>query len=93
MGAMGFGSLEIGTITPRSQPGNPRPRMFRLPEVSGIINRMGFNNEGVDYLLEQVGQANYKGVLGINIGKNVDTPVEKAVDDYLTCLKQGLSAR
>ncbi|MDY0012167.1 MAG: quinone-dependent dihydroorotate dehydrogenase [Rhodocyclaceae bacterium] len=83
---MGFGFLEIGTITPRPQPGNPRPRLFRLPEVKGIINRMGFNNHGVDALLENVRQARYKGILGINIGKNFDTPIENAADDYLACL-------
>ncbi|MBX3687576.1 MAG: quinone-dependent dihydroorotate dehydrogenase [Rhodocyclaceae bacterium] len=83
---LGFGFIEIGTVTPRAQPGNPRPRMFRLPEVKGIINRMGFNNHGVDALLANVRAAKYKGVLGINIGKNFDTPIERAVDDYLSCL-------
>ena len=83
---MGFGFLEIGTITPRPQPGNPRPRMFRLPEVRGIINRMGFNNHGVDVLLAHVRAAKYRGILGINIGKNFDTPIERAADDYLACL-------
>ncbi|AMO36569.1 dihydroorotate dehydrogenase, type 2 [Thauera humireducens] len=83
---MGFGFIEIGTITPRPQPGNPRPRMFRLPEVSGIINRMGFNNHGVDALVANVKAARFNGVLGINIGKNFDTPIEKAADDYLACL-------
>lgn len=83
---IGFGFLEIGTITPRPQPGNPRPRLFRLPEVEGIINRMGFNNHGVDALVANVRGAKYRGVLGINIGKNADTPIERAVDDYLTCL-------
>lgn len=86
MAALGFGFLEIGTVTPRPQPGNPRPRMFRLPEAQGIINRMGFNNHGLDYLIRRVQQAQYQGVLGINIGKNFDTPVERAVDDYLLCL-------
>ena len=86
MAALGFGFIEIGTVTPRAQPGNPRPRMFRLPEAQGIINRMGFNNHGLDYLLQRVEQAQYQGVLGINIGKNFDTPVERAVDDYLLCL-------
>ncbi|MFW9606283.1 MAG: quinone-dependent dihydroorotate dehydrogenase [Pseudomonas sp.] len=83
---LGFGFIEIGTITPRPQPGNPKPRLFRLPEATAIINRMGFNNHGVDYLIERVKAANYRGILGINIGKNFDTPVERAVDDYLICL-------
>jgi len=85
---LGFGFLEIGTITPRPQPGNPRPRMFRLPEVRGIINRMGFNNHGVDVLLAHVRAAKYRGILGINIGKNFDTPIERAADDYLACLEK-----
>ncbi|MBV6287309.1 quinone-dependent dihydroorotate dehydrogenase [Pseudomonas aegrilactucae] len=83
---LGFGFVEIGTVTPRAQPGNPKPRLFRLPEAEAIINRMGFNNLGVDHLLGRVRAANYRGVLGINIGKNFDTPVERAVDDYLICL-------
>ncbi|KRW57966.1 quinone-dependent dihydroorotate dehydrogenase [Pseudomonas sp. TTU2014-080ASC] len=83
---LGFGFVEIGTVTPRPQPGNPKPRLFRLPEAEGVINRMGFNNYGVDHLLARVKAAKYKGVLGINIGKNFDTPVENAVDDYLLCL-------
>lgn len=78
----GFGHLEVGTVTPRPQPGNPKPRMFRLPEVEGIINRMGFNNHGIDALIANVKAAKYKGILGINIGKNADTPIERAVDDY-----------
>lgn len=85
---LGFGFLEIGTITPRPQPGNPKPRIFRLPSAQGIINRMGFNNDGVDKLIENVDRANYKGVLGINIGKNADTPIENAADDYLICLRK-----
>lgn len=80
---LGFGFLEIGTITPRPQAGNPRPRLFRLPQAQAIINRMGFNNAGVDVLLEHVAQARFKGILGINIGKNADTPMERAVEDYL----------
>lgn len=88
LGQLGFGFIEIGTVTPRAQSGNPTPRLFRLPEVAGIINRMGFNNKGVDYLVEKVKQSTYKGVLGINIGKNVDTAVENAVDDYLICLRK-----
>lgn len=83
---LGFGFVEIGTVTPRPQPGNPKPRLFRLPEAEAVINRMGFNNHGVDHLLARVRAAKFKGVLGINIGKNFDTPVERAVDDYLTCL-------
>lgn len=85
-GQLGFGFIEIGTVTPRPQPGNPKPRLFRLPTAQGIINRMGFNNRGVDHLLANVQAAKYRGVLGINIGKNADTPVERAVDDYLACL-------
>ena len=85
---LGFGFVEIGTVTPRAQPGNPRPRLFRLPEATAIINRMGFNNLGVDHLLERVKAARYRGVLGINIGKNFDTPVERAQDDYLLCLEK-----
>ncbi|MDP2793151.1 MAG: quinone-dependent dihydroorotate dehydrogenase [Sulfurisoma sp.] len=84
----GFGFIEIGTITPRPQPGNPKPRLFRLPEAMGVINRMGFNNHGVDALVENVKAAKFKGILGINIGKNFDTPIEKAADDYLACLDQ-----
>ena len=86
--AMGFGFVEIGTVTPRPQPGNEKPRIFRLPEANAVINRMGFNNKGVDYLIEQVRQANFKGVLGINIGKNKDTPEENAKDDYIACMKK-----
>jgi dihydroorotate dehydrogenase len=88
LAALGFGFIEIGTVTPRPQPGNPTPRMFRLPEAKAIINRMGFNNHGLDYLLGQVEKAKYQGVLGINIGKNADTPVERAVDDYLIGLQR-----
>lgn len=85
---LGFGFVEVGTITPRAQAGNPKPRLFRLPESKAIINRMGFNNKGVDYLVSQVIKSNFNGVLGINIGKNKDTPVEKALDDYLYCLNK-----
>jgi len=88
LAAMGFGFLEIGTVTPRPQPGNPKPRLFRVLEGEGIINRMGFNNQGVDYLLQQVQRAKFNGVLGINIGKNFDTPIEKATDDYLIGLEK-----
>ncbi|MBU2871640.1 quinone-dependent dihydroorotate dehydrogenase [Colwellia sp. E2M01] len=86
--AMGFGFVEVGTITPRPQPGNDKPRIFRLPEANAVINRMGFNNKGVDYLVSQVQAANFKGVLGINIGKNKDTPEENAKDDYLHCMRK-----
>lgn len=92
LSAIGFGSIEIGTVTPRPQPGNPKPRLFRLIEHQAIINRMGFNNHGVDYLLERVAACQYKGVLGINIGKNFATPIEKATEDYLICLRKAYSA-
>lgn len=85
---LGFGFVEIGTVTPRPQPGNPRPRMFRLPEHRALINRLGFNNKGVDHLVEQVRASDYEGVLGINIGKNADTPIERAAEDYLICLRK-----
>lgn len=87
LGALGFGFVEIGTITPQPQPGNPEPRLFRLPEQSAIINRMGFNNKGVAHLVEQVKKRTYAGVLGINIGKNKTTPDENALEDYLICLR------
>ena len=83
---LGFGFIEVGTVTPKPQPGNDKPRMFRLPQHEAIINRMGFNNAGVDALVRNVQQSGYHGVLGINIGKNKDTPNEKAVSDYLLCL-------
>jgi len=86
LAALGFGFVEVGTTTPRPQPGNPKPRMFRLPEHEAIINRLGFNNAGVDALVKNAEAARYGGVLGINIGKNKDTPNENAVDDYLYCL-------
>lgn len=88
LAALGFGFVEVGTVTPVAQPGNPKPRLFRLPQVQGIINRMGFNNHGVDYLLAQVKASRFRGVLGINIGKNKDTPAERAVDDYLVCMRK-----
>ncbi len=88
LAALGFGFIEIGTITPLPQPGNPKPRMFRLPQANAIINRMGFNNDGVDALVENVKRARYQGILGINIGKNAVTPIEKAADDYLICLRK-----
>jgi len=86
--ALGFGFVEIGTITPRPQDGNPKPRMFRLPRHRALINRLGFNNQGVDALVANVGRAKRAGVLGINIGKNKDTPNESAADDYLFCLER-----
>ncbi|SEK97648.1 quinone-dependent dihydroorotate dehydrogenase [Nitrosovibrio tenuis] len=86
LAALGFGFVEIGTVTPRPQPGNPKPRLFRMPRANAIINRMGFNNHGVDRLLANVRRSNRSCILGINIGKNFDTPVEKAADDYLACL-------
>ncbi len=92
LAALGFGFLEIGTVTPRPQPGNPKPRMFRLPQARGIINRMGFNNLGVEHLLENVARARYRGILGINIGKNFDTPIERAADDYIFCMRRVFSA-
>lgn len=88
MAALGFGFIEIGTITPRPQPGNPKPRLFRVREAQGIINRFGFNNLGVDHLIQNVQAAKYRGILGINIGKNFDTPNERAVDDYLICMRE-----
>jgi len=88
LASLGFGFIEIGTVTPRPQPGNPKPRMFRIPAAKGIINRMGFNNDGVDALIANVKKARFNGILGINIGKNFDTPVEQAVDDYLICMRK-----
>jgi dihydroorotate dehydrogenase len=85
---LGFGFIEVGTVTPRAQPGNPRPRMFRLPPAGAIINRMGFNNQGVDQFVKNVQAARYRGVLGLNIGKNADTPIERAAEDYLYCLER-----
>jgi len=87
LAALGFGFIEVGTVTPLAQPGNPQPRLFRLPEAQAIINRMGFNNLGLEHLIEQVKNSGFKGVLGINIGKNKDTPAERAVDDYLLGLR------
>ena len=87
LAAMGFGFIEVGTVTPRPQPGNPKPRMFRLKEHEALINRLGFNNLGLDAFVANVRSAKFKGVLGLNIGKNADTPTDNAVDDYLTCLK------
>ncbi len=88
MAALGFGFLEIGTTTPRAQPGNPKPRLFRVKEAEGIINRFGFNNLGVEHLIQNVQAAKYRGILGINIGKNFDTPNERAADDYVICMRK-----
>lgn len=88
LGAIGFGHLEIGTVTPRAQPGNPRPRIFRLENRHALVNRLGFNNLGVDHLVERATARRYGGILGINIGKNATTPNERAADDYLACLER-----
>jgi dihydroorotate dehydrogenase len=92
LASLGFGFIEVGTVTPRAQPGNPRPRMFRLPQANAIINRMGFNNGGVDAFIKNVQASkfyqNKEGILGLNIGKNADTPIERAADDYVTCLEK-----
>lgn len=92
LAALGFGFIELGTVTPRPQPGNPKPRMFRIPEAEAIINRMGFNNAGVDTLVANVKASRYfnrkEGIIGLNIGKNADTPIEEAVNDYLICLNK-----
>jgi dihydroorotate dehydrogenase len=85
---MGFGFLEVGTVTPRPQPGNPRPRLFRIPEKEALINRLGFNNVGVHAFLENVARARFRGILGINIGRNAATPPERAIDDYEFCLEK-----
>ena len=87
-GAMGFGFVEVGTVTPKPQPGNPKPRMFRLPQKQALINRMGFNNDGADAFVANVSRAKWRGVLGLNIGKNAATPIERAIDDYLTGLEK-----
>jgi dihydroorotate dehydrogenase len=84
-GALGFGFIELGGVTPRPQPGNPKPRVFRLPRVRGIINRLGFNNYGVDFLVERIKEARHKGIIGVNLGKNLDTPLDSAVEDYAHC--------
>lgn len=88
LAALGFGFIEVGTLTPRPQPGNPKPRLFRLKPEQAIINRMGFNNKGIDHALASIAKSKFKGVLGINIGKNFDTPVERAADDYLECMRK-----
>jgi len=86
--AMGFGFVEVGTVTPKPQPGNPKPRLFRLPQARALINRMGFNNDGVDTFVRNVERSRWRGVLGLNIGKNAATPIEDAADDYLLCLER-----
>jgi dihydroorotate dehydrogenase len=88
LAAFGFGFLEVGTVTPRPQPGNPRPRMFRIVARNAIINRMGFNSAGVERVVANLRRARYGGILGVNIGKNFDTPIARAADDYLACLEQ-----
>lgn len=89
LGAMGFGFVEVGTVTPKAQPGNPKPRMFRLPEAGALINRLGFNNGGLEAFVSNVQRASFRQqgrILGLNIGKNAATPIEQATNDYLTCL-------
>jgi dihydroorotate dehydrogenase len=87
LATFGFGFIECGTVTPRAQPGNPKPRLFRLPEAEAMINRLGFNNDGVERFLANVARASWRGILGLNIGKNFDTPNAHAVDDYIACLR------
>jgi len=89
---LGFGFIEVGTVTPRPQPGNPRPRIFRIPEKHALINRFGFNNVGVDAFVANVARTRWRGILGINIGKNFDTPLERAADDYAFCLEKVYAA-
>jgi dihydroorotate dehydrogenase len=88
LATLGFGFIEVGTVTPRPQPGNPKPRLFRLPHAQALINRLGFNNLGIDRLVYNVGRAHYRGILGINLGKNFDTPMEKAAADYLAGMRK-----
>ncbi|MDO5059734.1 MAG: quinone-dependent dihydroorotate dehydrogenase [Neisseria sp.] len=88
LAALGFGFIEVGTITPKPQDGNPKPRLFRLPEHQAVINRMGFNNQGIDAMIRNLSASRFNGILGINIGKNAVTPIENAVDDYLICLEK-----
>jgi dihydroorotate dehydrogenase len=88
LGALGFSHVELGTVTPRPQPGNPKPRMFRIPGSLALINRMGFNNKGVDHLIAQLSRSRYRGIRGVSIGKNFDTPMENAQDDYVACLRK-----
>jgi len=88
LAALGFGFLEVGAVTPRPQPGNPRPRLFRLPEAEALINRLGFNSRGVDVLVQNIARSRFRGILGVNIGKNFDTPNERAAEDYVACLRK-----
>ncbi len=88
LATLGFGFIEVGTVTPRPQPGNPKPRLFRLPQAHALINRLGFNNLGIDRLAYNVGRAHYRGILGINLGKNFDTPMDKAAADYLAGMRK-----
>ena len=88
LGALGFSHIELGTVTPRPQPGNPKPRMFRIPATGALVNRMGFNNKGVDHLLERLKVSRYAGIRGVSIGKNFDTPIERAESDYVDCLRK-----
>jgi dihydroorotate dehydrogenase len=88
LGALGFSHIELGTVTPRPQPGNPKPRMFRPPGGAALVNRMGFNNKGVDHLVARLQRARYRGIRGISIGKNADTPIERAAEDYVTCMRK-----
>jgi dihydroorotate dehydrogenase len=88
LGALGFSHIELGTVTPRPQPGNPRPRMFRVPGAAALVNRMGFNNKGVDHLVSRLERSSYRGIRGVSIGKNADTPIENAEDDYMVCLRK-----
>lgn len=92
LGSLGFGFIEIGTVTPRPQPGNAKPRLFRLPQANAIINRMGFNNLGVEHLVERATRRKFPGVLGINVGKNFDTPLQNAAEDYLQCIRAAYSS-
>lgn len=87
LATMGFGFLEAGTVTPRAQPGNPRPRLFRVPTAQALVNRLGFNNDGVERFVANVQRSGYRGILGVNIGKNFDTPNERAAGDYVACLR------
>lgn len=88
LAALGFGFLEIGAVTPRPQPGNPKPRVFRLPEAGALVNRLGFNSRGIETVVENLRRSRYRGILGVNIGKNSDTPNERASADYLECLRK-----
>ncbi len=88
LGALGFSHVELGTVTPRPQPGNPKPRLFRVRAAAALVNRMGFNNAGVDHLVAQLARSHYRGVRGVSIGKNADTPLERAEDDYIDCLRR-----